>query len=134
VIARVVGAGARTIYRGGDWAVVLSGRRAVALHLTGRRWRADRSGRVAVRILGPLPRTRAARVPQVAVEVTAPAPLVESGLWVDGHELDVKGGGTPRRGTIYGAPAKPLARGWHVATGYARTATTGTAVAWPFRV
>jgi hypothetical protein len=108
--------------------------RAWALRRVGDRWRVDRSQRVKVRILGPEPGGKAAPVPQVAAELTAPAPLVESGLWVDGVPLQVKGGGTPRRGTIYGAPAKPLAPGAHVAVAYGRTGDTGTAVAWTFRV
>ena len=58
----------------------------------------------------------------------------ESGLWVDGAVLDVKGGGTLRRGTIYGAPAAPLAPGPHVATAFARSARDATAVAWTFTV
>jgi len=74
-------------------------------------------------------------MPQVAAELTAPTPLVESGLWVDGVELLEKGGSlSPRRGTIYGAPATPLAKGTHTAVAYARTATQATAVAWTFRV
>ena len=66
--------------------------------------------------------------------MAAPSQLAESGLWVDGKELLVKGGGSPTRGTIYGAPEKPLAHGRHVAVGFARTASTGTAVAWTFTV
>ena len=46
----------------------------------------------------------------------------------------MKGGGSPRTGTIYGAPAAPLAPGPHVAVAYGRTATAATAVAWTFRV
>ena len=54
---------------------------------------------------------------------------------MDGQELLEKGGGlTPKRGTIYGAPAAPLRRGMHTAVAYARTATHGHAVAWTFRV
>ena len=59
---------------------------------------------------------------------------VETALWLDGTELAEKGGGSPTRGTIYGAAARELPAGMHVAVGYARTATTGTAVAWVFRV
>jgi hypothetical protein len=71
----------------------------------------------------------------VAAELSAPGPLVESALWVDGVELLEKGGGlTATRATIYGAPVAPLRRGRHVAVAYARTATTGTAVAKVFRV
>jgi hypothetical protein len=129
---------ARTLYRAGGWAVVQIAAPprayAAAVRLVGNRWRVDRSRRVKVRVLGPDPGTKAAAVPQIAAELVAPAPLVESGLWVDGVPLEVKGGGTPRRGTIYGAPKSPLARGMHVAVAYGRTAGTGTAVAWTFRV
>jgi DNA-binding transcriptional ArsR family regulator len=128
----------RTLYDAGGWAVVQAaarGRaRAWVVQRVGDRWRVDRSQRVKVRILGPDPGTKAAPVPQIAAELVAPAPLAESGLWVDGEPLEVKGGGTPRRGTIYGAPASPLAAGTHVAVAYGRTADTGTAVAWTFRV
>jgi hypothetical protein len=128
----------RTLYNAGGWAVVQAtapGRaRAWAVRRVGDRWRVDRSQRVKVRVLGPDPGTKTAPVPQIAAELVAPAPLVESGLWVDGVPLEVKGGGTPRRGTIYGAPTSPLARGMHVAVAYGRTAGTGTAVAWTFRV
>ena len=61
-------------------------------------------------------------------------PFVESALWVDGTQLQLQGGGTPTRGTIYGAPAANLRPGDHVAVGYARTSSTGTAVAWVFKV
>jgi hypothetical protein len=129
----------RTLYQGSEWAVVQStaaGKaNALAFHLVGGRWRPDRSGLVKVDILGPRPGTRGApAIPQVAIEFKAPTPFVESALWVDGTELQEKGGGTPRRGTIYGAPGQSLAPGAHVAVGYARTATTGTAVAWLFSV
>ena len=60
-------------------------------------------------------------------------PLVESALWVDGNRLVEKGGGTPTNGTIYGAPGE-LAPGTHTAVGYARTAQSGSAVAWRFVV
>jgi hypothetical protein len=50
-------------------------------------------------------------------------------------ELLEKGGGlSPTRGTIYGAPASPLAKGRHTAIAYARTATHAFAVAWSFSV
>lgn len=95
----------------------------------------DTSGKVKVSILGPTPKSSTAAVPQVAAEISAGAALVDSALWVDGVELSVKGGGlTPNRGTIYGAPAKALARGPHVAVAYGRTATHATVVAWSFRV
>jgi len=97
------------------------------------RWAPDTSGLVRISILGP--RGSAAATPQVAAELAAKTPLVESTLWVDGTELQVKGGGlTPTRGTIYGAPSSPLRAGTHVAVAYARTASHATAVAWTFRV
>lgn len=131
--AHVLGAGAKALYTGGDWAVVTRGRTAVAAHLMGGSWRADRSGRVRISILGP--HAAAARRPQVAVELKAPTRFVETGLWIDGSELVEKGGGLhPTDVTIYGAPDKNLARGTHVAVAYGRTETTGTAVAWVFRV
>jgi hypothetical protein len=124
--------GGHTIYHGGDWAVVVKGDQAVALHLVGDAWRPDRTGRVKVELLGPhgvQPPTT-----QVAAQLTAPSRLVESGLWVDGVELLEKGGGlTPSRGTIYGA-TNNLARGKHVVVAYARTATAATAVARSFQV
>jgi hypothetical protein len=131
--ARAAGGGT-TLYQGGSWAVVTRGAQAVALRLVGDHWRPDRTRRVRIRILGPQPGARAARTPQVAIELVAPGRLAESGLWVDGKELLVKGGGSPTRGTIYGAPDAPLAPGRHVAVGFARTASTGTAVAWAFDV
>jgi hypothetical protein len=131
--ARVLGPGAKALYRGGSWAVVTRGSTAVAAHLAGGTWHADRSGRVRIAILGP--HAAAARRPQVAVELEAPTRFVETGLWVDGSELLEKGGGLrPTDVTIYGAPDRNLARGTHVAVAYGRTQTTGTAVAWVFRV
>lgn len=124
-----------TLYAGGDWAVVLDGARATAFHRLGGSWHPDTTGAVDVRILGPKPGSSAAATPQVAAELSAAKPLIESGLWVDGRELAVKGGGLrPTRGTIYGAPGRPLARGRHQAVAYARTAGHATAVAWSFRV
>ena len=132
------GGNVQTLYQGTSWSVVQvkKGDRAfaAAFELLGDRWQADRSGNVKVEILGPQPGARATRLPQVAIQITSPAPFIESALWVDGTEVIEKGGGTPTRGTIYGAPAKNLAPGLHVAVGYARTATTGTAVAWIFHV
>jgi hypothetical protein len=131
--AAAVGAGATTLYRGtAGWAVVQQGSKAVALHLAGGVWRPDRSGAVRIRILGP--QRSAARQPQVAAEISAAADLAETGLWIDGEELLVKGGGTARTGTIYGTTAAPLDPGAHVAVAYGRTATSATAVAWTFRV
>ena len=125
--------GGTTIYRGGDWAVVVDGSKAVALHLAGGEWQPDRTGRVKVQFLGPS--SIATPTPQVAAELTGPSKLVESGLWVDGVELVAKGGGlSPKRGTIYGAPSGSLSPGPHVAVAYARTATAATAVARAFKV
>ncbi len=120
------------LYAAESWGVVLKGTDATTVHLVRGHWRPDRSDRVKIEILGPKPGGRAPRLPQVAAQLTAPTSLLESGLWVDGEELVVKGGGTPTRGTIYGAPARPLAAGRHVAVAYARTATAGTARAWSF--
>jgi hypothetical protein len=125
--------GGQALYDGGNWAVVLRGRDAVAAHLLRGRWHTDRSRRVQIAILGPDPGSRAPSLPQIAAQLTAPAPMIESGLWVDGKELLVKGGGSPTRATIYGAPAKPLLAGTHVAVAYGRTNSTGTARAWTFR-
>jgi len=123
------------LYAGGPWSVVLHKGVATAYHLVGRTWHADRSGRVKIDILGPQPGQTVAPIPQVAIQMTAKTPLIESGLWVDGQELAVKGGGLkPEQGTIYGAPAGKLAPGVHTAVGYGRTDATGTAVAWTFKV
>ena len=123
------------LYAGGGWAVSVSGGTATAYHLVGGTWTADRKRLVKIAILGPRRDAHAAAIPQVAVELSAPKPLVESGIWVDGQELQVKGGGlTPTNGTIYGAPVAPLARGTHTAVAYGRTGTTASAVAWTFTV
>jgi hypothetical protein len=128
-----VAGGGTTIYRGGDWAVVVDGSKAVALHLTGDEWQPDRTGRVKIAFLGPS--GVATPTPQVAAELKAPSRLVESGLWVDGVELVAKGGGlSPKHGTIYGAPSGSLSPGRHVAVAYARTAAAATAVARSFKV
>jgi hypothetical protein len=128
----------RTLFQGSSWAVVQSSAggkaHAVVFRLVGGVWKPDESGRVRVDILGPRPGADAPALPQVAVEVRAPTPFRETALWLDGRELAEKGGGSPTRGTIYGAAARELPAGMHVAVGYARTATTGTAVAWVFRV
>jgi hypothetical protein len=92
------------------------------------------AGKVTLTILGPQPGAMATKLPQVAIQFSAKTPFVESGLWVDGLELVEKGGGSPTRGTIYGAPAASLKAGEHVAVGYARTALSGHAVAWVFNV
>jgi hypothetical protein len=126
---------AKVLYQGSGWAVVVDGDKARAFHLVGGRWLKDASGKVKISILGPTPKSSAAAIPQVAAELSAGAALVDSALWVDGIEVNAKGGGlTPKRGTIYGAPTKALKRGTHVAVAYARTATHATAVAWSFHV
>jgi hypothetical protein len=123
----------RVLYQGGPWSVVLAGTKATALHLAGGAWRADHSGTVQIRILAP--RGKATPTPQVAVELKAPTKFVETGLWVDGHELLEKGGGLkPTNVTIYGSPDGHLKKGRHVAVAYGRTATSGGAVAWVFTV
>jgi hypothetical protein len=122
----------KPLYESGDWRVVVNKDSAIAEHRVDGKWQADTSGSVHISILGP--HATAAATPQVAAELSASSPLVESGLWVDGTELLEKGGGTSTRGTIYGAPPAPLAKGPHVAVAYARTATHATAVAWSFRV
>jgi hypothetical protein len=125
--------GGHTIYHGTEWSVVVKGGQATALRLVDGQWRPDRSGRVKVTFLGPHPVEGPTF--QVAAELSAKAPLVESALWVDGVELLEKGGGlSATHGTIYGAPLAALPRGRHVAVAYARTATSGTAVARAFRV
>ena len=121
------------LYAGGDWSVVVDGTKATAFNRVAGVWHPDRSGAVKIAILGP--HGKAAKIPQVAVELRAHKPLIESGMWVDGRELVVKGGGlTPERGTIYGAPGTSLAPGTHVAVAYGRTDTHATAVAWTFTV
>ncbi len=125
--------GSTTLYQGGEWAVVVKGDSAVALHLVGGEWEPDRTGAVKVTFLGP--HGTVAPISQVAAELSAGTPLVESGLWVDGVELLEKGGGlTAKRGTIYGAPSTALAPGKHLAVAYARTASAATAVARVFHV
>ena len=87
-----------------------------------------------VEVLGPQPGAHTTAFPQVAAQISAPASLVETALWLDGHELLEKGGGSPTRGTIYGAPDRSLKPGLHQAVAYGRTASAGTAVAWRFTV
>jgi len=133
--AAAVGAGAKTIYQGDLWAVVVDGTKAVALRQVRGAWKPDRSGGVKIDILGPRPGATVAPVTQVAAELSAKTDLADSAIWVDGAEVLTKGGGlTPTRGTIYGATGAPLAKGKHQAVAYARTATTATAVAWSFSV
>jgi hypothetical protein len=128
------GSKVETLYSGGDWVVDLKDGKAEVQHHVNGKWVVDRSGSVKIEILGPKPgETLAANPPQVAITMHSRTPLVESALWLDGNRLLEKGGGTPTNGTIFGAPANALDPGEHVAVGYARTATTGTAVSWTFR-
>ncbi len=129
------GSKVETLYSGGDWVVDLNDGKAEVQHHVNGKWVVDRSGGVKIEILGPDPgEALTANPPQVAITMHSSTPLVESALWLDGNRLFEKGGGTPTNGTIYGAPANALEPGQHVAVGYARTATTGTAVSWTFRV
>jgi hypothetical protein len=122
-----------TLYAGGDWAVVLDGTHATAFHRVAGTWKPDTTGAVKIASLGPHGTTAA--ITQFAAELSAKKPLIESGMWVDGTELVVKGGGlTSTKGTIYGAPDTPLTKGTHIAVAYARTAEHATAIAWSFRV
>jgi ABC-type glycerol-3-phosphate transport system substrate-binding protein len=122
-----------TLYAGGDWAVVVDGEYATAFNRVAGSWKADKSNAVKINILGPEGDVSA--MPQVAVELSAKKPLIESGMWVDGKELVVKGGGlTATKGTIYGAPGAPLTKGTHVAVAYGRTAEHAHAVLWMFGV
>ena len=127
-----------TLYESSGWAVVQShapGKaHAVVFRLIGNHWVPDKSGQVKLAILGPQPGAIAPKLPQVAIQFSGKTPFVESALWVDGTELVEKGGGSPTRGTIYGAPAADLKPGEHVAAGYARTGLSGSAVAWVFKV
>jgi len=133
--AAAVGAGAKTIYQGALWAVVVDGAKAVALRHVGGAWKPDRSGGVKIDILGPKPGSTVAPVTQVAAELSAKTDLADSAIWIDGAEVLTKGGGlTPTRGTIYGAATAPLAKGKHQAIAYGRTASTASAVAWSFSV
>jgi hypothetical protein len=131
--AGVLGNGGDVLYNGGNWAVVTKGTRVAVARYSGGRWKVDTTGAVKISILGP--DGTAAAIPQVAAELKAPSALLEDALWVDGKELLEKGGGLHASNqTIYGAPDTPLSKGVHVAIAYGRTATSGTAVRWTFRV
>jgi hypothetical protein len=126
---------AKPLYAGGPWAVVVQDGRATAYHQVGKDWRADTTGKVKIDVLGPRPGSSNSPRPQLAAQISGNAPLVESGMWVDGRELTVKGGGVkPTVGTIYGAPDTALAKGSHTAVAFGRTDAHATAVAWTFRV
>ncbi|HEY4347504.1 MAG TPA: hypothetical protein VGM80_07935 [Gaiellaceae bacterium] len=126
----------RTLAQGSSWSIVESissgSAHAVAFRLVKGAWVADQSGRVKIEILGPAPEAHAPILPQIAIEFKSTKPFTQSALWIDGTELQEKGGGSPTEGTIYGAPAHDLKPGPHVAVGFASTATAGTAVAWIF--
>lgn len=128
----------RTLFIGSGWSVVQArrpdGASAVAFHLVHGHWRPDETHRVYIQILGPNPGQHVSRIPQVAIEIAAKKPFVEAALWVDGTQLNENGGGSSTEGSIYGAPAHALKPGIHVAVGYARTASSGAAVAWVFVV
>jgi hypothetical protein len=126
----------QVVYQGTEWAVVIDNGTASAQHLVGDAWRPAKQGTVKIDVLGPKPGSKGnPATPQVAAALSAGGDLAESALWVDGVELLEKGGGlTPTKGTIYGAPAAPLAKGKHTAIAYARTATQAFAVAWTFSV
>jgi len=124
----------KTLYTSNGWTITLDGVRPTLWRYTGEKWVVDKSHAVKLEILGPKPNEKAPNPPQVAITMRSKQPLVESALWVDNLHLFEKGGGSPTNGTIYGAPANPLAPGAHVAVGYARTAFGGTVVAWPFSV
>ncbi|HEY2220403.1 MAG TPA: hypothetical protein VGH35_13755 [Gaiellaceae bacterium] len=124
----------KTLYTSNGWTVTVDGDKPTLWHYTGDKWVVDNSSVVKIEILGPKPNKRAPNPPQVAITMRSKQPLVESALWVDDLHLFEKGGGSPTNGTIYGAPANPLAAGRHLAVGYARTAFGGTVVAWPFTV
>jgi hypothetical protein len=127
------GSGGTTLYDGEEWGVVLKGDRAEVRHLVDGKWEVDTSGAVTLRILGPEPNEAAPNPPQVAVAIRSKAPLVELFMWVDGNRLLEKGGGSSTNFTMYGAP-NALDPGTHTAVAYARTASTGSAVAWKFKV
>jgi hypothetical protein len=134
---RELGGTVRVLYETPAWAVVQSSgggtAHAVVFRWNGHAWEADQAKQVKVDILGPQPDSTAAAIPQVAIEISSKLPFVDSGLWIDGKELFEKGGGSPTRGTVYGAPTKALKPGTHVAVGYARNIANGTAVAWVFK-
>jgi hypothetical protein len=127
-----------TLYESSGWSVVQSvtpkKANAVVFRQIGSKWVQDKTGTVKLDILGPQPGATAPAHAQVAIQFTGKTPFVESAIWVDGKVVPVLGGGSPTRGTIYGALKKPLAAGQHVAVGYARTGLTGSAVAWLFKV
>jgi hypothetical protein len=133
LLAGCGGSNGSTLYEGTDWRVVLKGDRAEVGHRVNGKWETDTSGAVTLEILGPKPNAVATNPPQVAVAIRSEAPLVELFLWVDGNRLIEKGGGTSTNFTMYGAPNR-LDPGTHTAVAYARSASSGSAVTWKFRV
>jgi hypothetical protein len=119
-----------TLYDGGGWRVTLQGEKAEVLHRVGGRWVVAPAG-VTLEILGPRPNAVAPNPPQVAVAIRSKSPLEQLFLWVDGNRLIEKGGGSATNFTMYGAPSA-LDAGIHTAVAYARTASSGSAVAWRF--
>jgi hypothetical protein len=107
---------------------------ALALRLEPRGWRLELTRLVRIRPL--LPRGSVAlSKPQVAFEVTATAAIEEGGLWADSLPITGRSGGTgPRRITLFGRPALPLARGRHMAVAFAIAGGVPEARAWLFRV
>jgi hypothetical protein len=131
----VLGSGGKVLYNGGGWAVVTHDTRVAVAHLVAGSWSLESKSNVKISILGPHPLAKVASIPQVAAELKAPSALVEDALWVDGKELLEKGGGLHQNDqTVYGAPDTKLSKGMHVAVAYGRTASSGTAVRWTFRV
>jgi hypothetical protein len=120
---------------GGGWGVAWTASRGRAYAASLKDGAVAADSPVTVRPLGPDPGETTGRVPQVAAELSAPTALVDYALLVDGEPIDVRGGGlTPRRISIYGAPAAELDPGRHVAVAFARTDKAAKAVAWTFTV
>ena len=127
-----------TLYTGAPWSVLDSTSHgkatAVAFQLVGNKWKADLTKNVVISVLGPQPGERVSPMPQIAIEFKSKGRFTESALWLDGVELQERGGGTPTDGTIYGSSNVGLTPGEHVAVGFASTATHGSAIAWIFDV
>jgi hypothetical protein len=90
---------------------------------------------IALRVLGPDRGETTGKIPQIAAEISATAAIADYTLLLDGTPLDVKGGGvSPRRITVYGAPASSLSSGRHVVVAAARAGDSAAATAWTFSV
>jgi hypothetical protein len=123
------------LYQANGWEVAVQAGRAQVLRLHAGTYRLAPSGGVRIDILGPKPHSVAAAIPQIAAQFTAKTKLVEAGIWLDGVELPVSGGGIkPTQQTFYGAPASSLPPGLQRVVAYARTDTGGRAVTWTFTV